>query len=587
MAIEINLTNVQEQLISGTNIKTINSESLLGSGNIVISSGGAVDSVNGLTGVVVLDTDEISEGTNNLYFTDSRVSNNADVTANTAKNSYPSADALKLADIEFGAQVNTVFNVNGLTGNVTVQDTLVSGTNIKTINNQSLLGSGNITISGTGAVDSVNGETGDVTVQETLVSGTNIKTINGSTLLGSGNITVGQINSVNGQYGPDVVLNASNISETATRLYMTPEERANLANQSGTNTGDQDLSGLQDTLVSGTNIKTINSQSLLGSGDIVISGGAVDSVNSLTGVVVLDTDDISEGTTNLYYPSGDKQKVDFITITRAINLNNAAIMDLNNFGYTPAAGDAMMYNGSQNIVGDQYVRFEGGGIQIGRIGAGAQAGYRLISRTNPGPIIYDVRIDEVVGTSIEDIEHTYTGGGSLRLINDAASGIIELNANSLMSEDYGVGNKSASDLGKTESDYLLGLATDGTFIEVDKTVIPIGIACSDETTALTTGTAKATFRMPYAFELTEVRANVTTAPTGSVLTVDINESGTTILSTKLTIDAGEETSTTAAIPVVISDSSLADDAKITIDIDTVGSTVAGAGLKIWLIGSKV
>ena len=484
MAIEINLTNVQEQLISGTNIKTINSESLLGSGNIVISSGGAVDSVNGLTGVVVLDTDEISEGTNNLYFTDSRVSNNADVTANTAKNSYPSADALKLADIEFGAQVNTVFNVNGLTGNVTVQDTLVSGTNIKTINNQSLLGSGNITISGTGAVDSVNGETGDVTVQETLVSGTNIKTLNGSTLLGSGNITVGSVNTVNGQSGPDVVLNVSNISETANQLYMTAAERANLANQSGTNTGDQDLSGLQDTLVSGTNIKTINSQSLLGSGDIVISGGAVDSVNSLTGVVVLDTDDISEGTTNLYYPSADKDKVGFITITQAINLNNAAIMDLNSFGHTPAAGEALMYDGSQNIVSDPYVRFEGGGIQIGYVGASADAGYRLISRLSGGNTIYDVRISaNQAGLGIEDVEHTYTGGGSLKLINDDASGIIELNANSLMSEDYGVGNKSASGLGKTESDYLLGLATDGTFIEVDKDTVGGGPSTVSVTTS--------------------------------------------------------------------------------------------------------
>lgn len=114
--------------------------------------------------------------------------------------------------------------------------------------------------------------------------------------------------------------------------------------------------------------------------------------------------------------------------------------------------------------------------------------------------------------------------------------------------------------------------------------VPIIIACSDETTALTTGTAKATFRMPYAFTLTGVRASVTTAPTGAVLTVDINEGGTTILSTKLTIDATEKTSTTAATPPVISDTALADDAEITIDIDTVGSTVAGAGLKVTLIG---
>lgn len=33
------------------------------------------------------------------------------------------------------------------------------------------------------------------------------------------------------------------------------------------------IKGKQDNLVSGTNIKTINSQSLLGSGNIVISGG--------------------------------------------------------------------------------------------------------------------------------------------------------------------------------------------------------------------------------------------------------------------------------------------------------------------------
>jgi hypothetical protein len=112
-------------------------------------------------------------------------------------------------------------------------------------------------------------------------------------------------------------------------------------------------------------------------------------------------------------------------------------------------------------------------------------------------------------------------------------------------------------------------------------------AVSDETTALTTGTAKVTFRMPNAMTLTDVRASVTTAPTGSVLTVDINESGTSVLSTKLTIDAGEKTSTTAATPAVISDSALADDAEITIDIDGVGSTVAGAGLKVALIGTRV
>jgi hypothetical protein len=112
------------------------------------------------------------------------------------------------------------------------------------------------------------------------------------------------------------------------------------------------------------------------------------------------------------------------------------------------------------------------------------------------------------------------------------------------------------------------------------------VACSDETTALTTGTAKVTFRMPYAMTLTAVRASVTTAPVGADLIVDINEAGSSVLSTKISIDDGEKTSTTAATPPVISDSALADDAEITIDIDQIGSTTAGAGLKVVLIGTQ-
>lgn len=113
-------------------------------------------------------------------------------------------------------------------------------------------------------------------------------------------------------------------------------------------------------------------------------------------------------------------------------------------------------------------------------------------------------------------------------------------------------------------------------------IIPV----SDEATPLTVGTAKLTFRMPYAFTLTGVRASVTTAPTGAAIQVDINEGGASILSTKLTIDATEKSSVTAATPAVISDASLADDAEITIDIDVVGSTIAGAGLKVTLIGHQ-
>lgn len=112
------------------------------------------------------------------------------------------------------------------------------------------------------------------------------------------------------------------------------------------------------------------------------------------------------------------------------------------------------------------------------------------------------------------------------------------------------------------------------------------VAASDETTALTTGSAKVTFRMPYAFTLTAVRASLTTAQTsGTIFTVDINEAGTTVLSTKLTIDNTEKTSTTAATAAVISDTSLADDAEMTVDIDQIGDGTA-KGLKIVLIGYR-
>ena len=109
----------------------------------------------------------------------------------------------------------------------------------------------------------------------------------------------------------------------------------------------------------------------------------------------------------------------------------------------------------------------------------------------------------------------------------------------------------------------------------------------NETTDLTTGDGKSYFRMPYAFTLTSIRASVNTAPAGeTLLTIDV-EMGESILSTLITIDSGEETSTTAATPPVINISALTDDAEIKINIDSVGNDVAGKGLKVVLIGYPV
>lgn len=114
------------------------------------------------------------------------------------------------------------------------------------------------------------------------------------------------------------------------------------------------------------------------------------------------------------------------------------------------------------------------------------------------------------------------------------------------------------------------------------------VAVGDETTAITTGTAKISFRMPFAMTLDAIpRANLVTSQTsGSIVTIDINEAGTTILSTKLTIDNNETTSVTAATAAVLSDSSLADDAIITVDIDACDGSTTAAGLKILLRGYR-
>jgi hypothetical protein len=133
-----------------------------------------------------------------------------------------------------------------------------------------------------------------------------------------------------------------------------------------------------------------------------------------------------------------------------------------------------------------------------------------------------------------------------------------------------------------------GTASSSTYLRGDSTFVAlpdeIQVACSDETTVLTTG-VKVTFRMPYAMTLTAVRSSVTTAPTGSSLIVDIKENGTTVLgatdATKLVIDTTTKTNNGS---VSITDSALADNAEITINIVQVGS--ANAGLKVTLIGTR-
>ena len=113
------------------------------------------------------------------------------------------------------------------------------------------------------------------------------------------------------------------------------------------------------------------------------------------------------------------------------------------------------------------------------------------------------------------------------------------------------------------------------------------VAASDETTAITTGTAKTTFRTPYPLQILAVKASLTTAGgTSGTTTIDINDDGTSILSTKLTIDQGELTSVTSAVPYVLATTgyTILPDSSMTTDVDAVSGGGTEAGLKVEIIG---
>ena len=113
----------------------------------------------------------------------------------------------------------------------------------------------------------------------------------------------------------------------------------------------------------------------------------------------------------------------------------------------------------------------------------------------------------------------------------------------------------------------------------------ICVAFGDETTAITTGTAKFTFRMPYAFTLTDIRGSLTTVSSSGSPIFDVNETGTSIMTTnKILIDVSEKTSETAVTAATLTDTALADDAEITVDIDTAGTGATGP--KLCLIGHQ-
>ena len=253
------LATKQDTLISGTNIKSINGTTLLGSGNMELATKEELNTKQD----VISDLDTIRSGA---------------AKGATALQSVPSGYATEqwVNEQGFLKEHQDISNLATKSELNAKQDTLVSGTNIKTINGTSLLGSGNIVIEASAD---------NVPTLQTDVRGTTNNYIYSS----------GQ----NDKYGviSDFYTAISYASDRAnihtdwyywgnTDKYMvdgssgwsiegaTTSEAGLMSASDKTKLDGIDLSTKQDKLVSGTNIKTINGTSLLGSGDITIEGGS-------------------------------------------------------------------------------------------------------------------------------------------------------------------------------------------------------------------------------------------------------------------------------------------------------------------------
>lgn len=308
----------QDTLVSGTNIKTINGQSVLGAGNIEIQGGtsnwdditgkpefaevATSGDYNDLTNKPEIPSDYIENITDSdtefsiatafnyksgkKYSLSFSKTGGFDVTiggvGDTQRSINLSIDTDIIATKEDLADYQPVGDYATKTELASKQDTLVSGTNIKTINGQTLLGEGNIEIQGGGTitVDSELSTTSENPVQNKVIT----NAINGKQDAGDYALK-SEIPDISGLATKTEL---SGKLDTATynsekASFETKENAAATYQVKGDYATTAQLNSKQDTLVSGTNIKTINGNSLLGEGDITIqAGGTVDTEMSDT-----------------------------------------------------------------------------------------------------------------------------------------------------------------------------------------------------------------------------------------------------------------------------------------------------------------
>ena len=198
-----------------------------------------------------------------------------DTSAAETKKITPSAlkTALALNNVDNTSDANKPVSSATQSALNAKQDTLVSGTNIKTVNGTSVLGSGNISISSAVAWGGVTGTLSNQTDLRTALDG---KVDENSAIIGATKTKITY--DAKGLVTAGADATTADIASSTDKRYVTDAQLVVVGNTSGTNTGDNatnsQYSGLatskQDALVSGTNIKTINSTSLLGSGNVAV-----------------------------------------------------------------------------------------------------------------------------------------------------------------------------------------------------------------------------------------------------------------------------------------------------------------------------
>lgn len=273
----------QDKLISGESIKTINGNSLLGEGNIVIQEGegGDIDLSEYIT---TIEADnkyqpkgEYLTSIPPQYVTDTELEDYAlktdipdtdqFITEEEANATYqPKGSYLTNVPAEYVTESELSQKGYATTEQIpdisTKQDTLVSGTNIKTINNQSILGQGNIEITtGTGGIT-------DAPSDGTIYGRQNGNWVEVNVDM-SDYLTIENAASTyqpKGNYLTQVPEEYITEGELIAKNYATVSQIPSLDNLAT----KAELNTKQDTLVSGTNIKTVNGVSILGSGNITI-----------------------------------------------------------------------------------------------------------------------------------------------------------------------------------------------------------------------------------------------------------------------------------------------------------------------------